>query len=67
MGKLLQREGEYILVSVLLYMVVTQTVLMLGSESWALSDAMMQMAEGTHMGFLKQITVKRAQRQANGN
>ena len=53
--------------SALFYRAVIQEVLIFGSESWALSNAMVWAVEGTHMGFLRQITVKQARRQSEGS
>ena len=45
-------------VSYLFYRVVIQVVLLFGSESWALLDAMMRALESTHVGFICHITGK---------
>ena len=37
----------------MLYSAVIEAVLLLGSDSWALSYTMIQVMEGTHVGFLK--------------
>ena len=60
MVKMMKWEGEENMVSALSYLAVIQMVLLFGSESWALSDAMMRAVEGIHVGFLCQITGKRA-------
>ena len=49
--KLFRREGEDSHVSDFFYKEVFQSVVLFGSESWALSEAMMQAADGSHMGF----------------
>ena len=49
--KLLRREGGGSHVSELFYKEVFQSVVLFGSESWALSEAMMQAVDGSHMGF----------------
>ena len=65
MGELLRQEGGGRRVSNLLYRVVVHTVLLFGLESWVMSDAMMKSVDGTHMGFLRQITRKQARRKAD--
>ena len=59
LGELLQREGVDIRVLFLFYMAVIQAVLMLGSDSWVLSDTMMREVEGAHVVFLHKITWNR--------
>ena len=46
---------------------VIQAVLLFGSESWALSDAMMRTVDSTPLGFLCQITGKQARRKSDGS
>ena len=52
-------------VSALFYREEIQALLMFGLESWVLSDAMIQEVEGTHVGFIRNITGKRERRQSN--
>ena len=47
----------------MLYRSVTQAVLLFGSATWVLSAAMERTVEGTHIGFLRKITGKRAWRE----
>ena len=63
----MRQEGEDRWVSSLFFGVVTQDVFLFGSESWALSDAMMREVEVTHKGFLIQINGKWSRHQANRN
>ena len=56
--KLLIREGGDSHVSELFYKEVFQSVVLFGSESWALLDAMMRALESTHVGFICHITGK---------
>ena len=51
---------------VMLYRVVVQVVLLFRSESWFNSTSMQRMVEGTHTGFLRQITGKRVWRRTDG-
>ena len=51
LGRILQQEGSDIKVSALFYREVIQAVLLLGSKSWVLSDAMMKAVEGTLCRF----------------
>ena len=64
LGKIFQWEGAEILVSSLFYRAVIQAVLMSRSESWSISDMIMNAVEGTHVGFLLQIMGKRLMCQA---
>ena len=66
LGKMLQREGEGIKVSVTLYMEVVQAVLLFASEYWVLSEAMEKIMEGAHAGLLIQFKVKQPQRNMGG-
>ena len=52
-------------VSALFYRAEIQALLLFGLESWVLSDAMIQEVEGTHVGFIRNITGKRERRQSN--
>ena len=47
----------------LFYRAVIQEVLLFGSDSWTLSDTTMKSVESNHVGFLLQITRKRARQQ----
>ena len=51
----------------LFYRVVIQAVLMFGSESWALLDAIMRAVDEIHVELLRHITGKRRRRQAYGS
>ena len=62
---MLRREGADTQVSAMFYRAVVQAVPLFGSDSWVMSAAMEKMVEGTHTGFLRQITGKRAQRNAD--
>ena len=44
------------------YREVVQAILMYGSEMWVISVEMERKVEGTHTGFLIQVTGKRARR-----
>ena len=50
----------------MLYRAVIQAVLLFGSETWILLEAMERKVEGTHTCFLRQIMGTRAQRLADG-
>ena len=63
---MLRREGAEPRVLEMFYRAVEKLVLLFGSETWVLSAAMERQGEGTHNGFLKQITGKRAQKIAYG-
>ena len=58
-GKASAMEGLDIWVSVLLYRAVIQMVLLVGLESWTMSDEIMKVVKGPHMGFLRQIAGNR--------
>ena len=60
--KILRREGVDIKVSEMLYRVVVQAVLLFGLDYWVLLSTMEEMVEGSHTGFLHQITGNRAWR-----
>ena len=49
----------------ILYRVVTQVVILFGFKTWVLSAAMERLVEGTHTGFLRQITGKWERRKAD--
>ena len=59
---MLMREGADPIISSKFYCALVQLVLLFGSETWMLTEAMMQNIEGVYMGFLQQVTVKKAQR-----
>ena len=48
------------------YRAVTHTVLLFGLKTWVLSVAMEKMVEGTHNGFLRNITGKWERRKGDG-
>ena len=50
----------------MLYRVVTQTVILVSSETWILLAAMERTVEGTHNGFLSSITGKRSRQKSDG-
>ena len=54
------REGAETRVSAMFYRAVVQTVLLFGAETWVLSEATLRNLEGLHIGFLRQITGKKA-------
>ena len=56
LGKLLRREGMEQQVSAMFYQAVVQVVLVFGSDTWVLLEAMYQKLEGVHVGFLIQGT-----------
>ena len=66
LGKLIRWEGEDPRVSAMFYRAVFQTVILLGVETWVLSEAMSRKLEGVHVGFLRQITGKREVRGKDG-
>ena len=49
-------------VSAMFYRLVSQVILIYGSETWVLSAAMEKKVEGAHTYFLRQITRKQARR-----
>ena len=63
MGKLLRKEEAESQVYAIFYREVVRAVLLFGSETWFLSEAISQDLEGVHVGFLRQITGKRVVRQ----
>ena len=48
------------------YRAVTQAVLISGLETWLISAAMEGIMEGTHTGFMRQITRKGARQKEDG-
>ena len=66
LGKLLRREGKEPSDSEKLYRVVVQVVLLFGAETWVLSAPMAQRLEDAHLGFLRQVTGKKAKRLRDG-
>ena len=56
LGTLLRREGEEPKLLEMFYRLVSQTVLLLGYETWILSAPMERKVEGIHTSFLQQIT-----------
>ena len=66
LGKFLRREGAEPKVAEMFYRVVTQTVLLFGSETWVLPAAMEMTLGGTHTGFMRKIMGKRFKQKAYG-
>ena len=62
LGKLLRKEGAYLIISEKFYRAVVQVVILFGSENWVLMAVIMQNIEGVHVRFLQQVTGKKAQR-----
>ena len=60
LGKFLRREGVYSIILAKFYRAVVQVVLLFGSETWVLTTAMIQKLEGVYVGFLRQVTGKKA-------
>ena len=60
LGTLLRREVADPKVPSMFYRAVIQAVLLFGSETWILLEAMERKVEGTHTGFLRKIMWKRA-------
>ena len=60
LGQLLQREGVDLLVLKKFYHAVVQAVLLFGAETWMLLATMSKKLEGMHVGFLSQVTRKKA-------
>ena len=58
LGTLLQREGSDPRVEEMFYRAVVQAILLYGLDTWVLLEAMERKVEGTHTGFLRQITGK---------
>ena len=58
MVTMLQQEGADPRVAAMFYRAVVQAILLYGSETWVLSTEMDKKVEGTHTGFLRQITGK---------
>ena len=48
------------------YRAATHAVLLFGLETWVISELMEITVEGTHNGFLRQITGKQARRKVDG-
>ena len=65
-GDFLRREGADPSVEVMFYRVVTQVVLLFGSETWVLLEEMERNVEGIHTGFLSNITRKLVRCKADG-
>ena len=65
MGEILQREGVNNKVVEIFYRVVVQVVILFVSRCWVLLAAMERTVEGTHTGFLRQITENRARRRTD--
>ena len=61
MGKLLRREGTDPRVEAMFYRVLSQVVLIFGSETWVLSAVMERKLEVTHTDFMRPITGNREQ------
>ena len=62
---MLRREGSDPRVSEIFFRMVAQVVLFFGLETGVLSEEMERKVEGTHTGFLRHITGKRARRIAD--
>ena len=54
--KLMRRERADLIISSKFYRTLVQAVLLFGSETWVLMEAMLQKIEGLHVGFLWQVT-----------
>ena len=67
LGKLLRREGVEPRVLEMFYRAVVQAVLLFGAEIWVLLASISKKLEDNHVGFLKQVTEKKAKRQREGN
>ena len=61
LGTLLKREGVDPRVLAIFYRAVAQAILLYGLETWFLLAAMKNKVEGSHTGFIRHITGKRAQ------
>ena len=46
---------------------MVQAVLLFGAETWVLLASISKKLEDNHVGFLKQVTEKKAKRQREGN
>ena len=66
LGKFIIMEGADTRVAGIFYRVVIQVVLLFDFYTWLLSVAMERTVEGTHTGFLRQITRYRKQRKSYG-
>ena len=62
LGVILRWEGEDPITSASFYRAVVQAVLLFGLETWILSAAMEKRIAGVRVGFLQQVTGKRANR-----
>ena len=56
LGKLLRTGGVYPRVEETFYRVVSQVVLLFGSETWVLSSVLERKLEFTHTDFMRQMT-----------
>ena len=64
LGKMLRREGADPKVAAMVYWVVTQAVILFGSDTWVLLAKMDITVEGTHTRFLIKITRNQERRKA---
>ena len=64
--KLIQWEGADPRVAEMFYRAVVQAIILYESETWVLLAAMERKVEGTHTGFLRQITDKQTRRFGDG-
>ena len=65
--KILQREGAEPIASGKFYRAVVQSVILLGANTWVLTEAMIQQLEGLHMIFFIQVTRRQETRQRYGS
>ena len=66
MEEFIRRERTYPRVAESFYRAVTQAVLLFGSETWVLSEAMVRTVEGTQTRFQRQIMGKQIGQKADG-
>ena len=55
LGKLLRREGAYLISTEKFYQAVVQAVQIFEKETWVMLAAMLKKIEGVNMGFLLQV------------
>ena len=60
--RVLEKRGATLRSMEMLYKVVSQTVLLYGSESWVITGAMIKVLEAFHRRIMRRITVNLARR-----
>ena len=66
LGTLRLREGVDPRLAAIFYRAVVQTILLYGSETWVILEAMKKKVEGAHTDFLRQMTGNLARQIVDG-